>query len=82
MSDVQQKDKPILSEPNLYPVTEGNENVEVTKKVTINEKRSISRSGSRTAMTPAPSSESNPLQKILAASYNFDDVTKQKPKFI
>ena len=50
MSD-SQKDKIVLSEPIL---AEGNDSapVDSTKRVTINEKRSISRSGSRSGMTP------------------------------
>jgi hypothetical protein len=50
MSD-SHKDKIVLSEPIL---AEGNDSAPAdgTKRVTINEKRSISRSGSRSGMTP------------------------------
>ena len=83
---MQQKDRMVLAEPSLNPVVEAGENNGTpvptdSKKVTINDKRSNSRSGSRVGMTPIPANqENNPLQKILAASYNFDDTFRSKPK--
>ena len=48
ISDVQ-KDKTTVSEPHIV---EDSAPADVPKRVTINDKRSISRSGSRSGMTP------------------------------
>ena len=44
-----QKDKTTVSEPHIV---EDSAPADVPKRVTINDKRSISRSGSRSGMTP------------------------------